>query len=204
MGQAYKEWFRGESGVDGPGCIARMDAIQKSHLNDTGQLYFCESTADFTLEETAELIGKALGAAAGADAAMIPLGAFHDGAELRAGITGKLYAGKINGDIAATITPGYEGEYALLTMTGAQAKELARAGFDANGDGNPFPYVLVTRGGAELADDAVCQVAFVMNGYTEETGEAYSAQVRKESLRGILRDYLAEQKTVSPDGNPWE
>ena len=64
--------------------------------------------------------------------------------------------------------------------------------------------MLVTRGGAELADDAVCQVAFVMNGYTEETGEAYSAQVRKESLRGILRDYLAEQKTVSPDGNPWE
>ena len=204
MGQAYKEWFRGESGVDGPGCIARMDAIQKSHLNDTGQLYFCESTADFTLEETAELIGKALGAAAGADAAMIPLGGFHDGAELGAGITGKLYAGKINGDIASTITPGYEGEYALLTMTGAQAKELARAGFDANGDGNPFPYVLVTRGGAELADDAVCQVAFVMNGYTEAAGEAYSVQVRKESIRGILRDYLAEQKTVSPDGNPWE
>ena len=38
----------------------------------------------------------------------------------------------------------------------------------------------------------------------EAAGEAYSAQVRKESLRGILRDYLAEQKTVSPDGNPWE
>ena len=63
---------------------------------------------------------------------------------------------------------------------------------------------VLVEGGAELADDAVCQVAFVMNGYTEAAGEAYSVQVRKESIRGILRDYLAEQKTVSPDGNPWE
>ena len=29
MGQAYKEWFRGENGVDGPQCIARMDALQQ-------------------------------------------------------------------------------------------------------------------------------------------------------------------------------
>lgn len=29
MGQAYKEWFRGENGMDGPACIARMDELRQ-------------------------------------------------------------------------------------------------------------------------------------------------------------------------------
>ncbi len=203
MGQAYKEWFRGESGVDGARCIARMDALQQSFLSHSEEIYFCESTADFTLEETAELVGKALGSAAGADAAIIPLGEFHDGVELSAGITGRLYAGKINTDTVGAIAPNHDGEYAVLTMTGAEAKALARAGFDLAGDGNPFPYVLVTRGGGELEDGRTCQVAFLMKSYTEETGAACGAQVERGSVRTFLREWLEEQGTVSPGGNPW-
>lgn len=101
MGQAYKEWFRGENGMDGPACIARMDELQQSYLSRSDHLYFCESTADFTLEETAELLGKVLGSAVGADAAMIPVGTFYkEGDGLRACATGKLYQGKINSDVA--------------------------------------------------------------------------------------------------------
>ena len=203
MGQAYKEWFRGESGVDGARCIARMDALQQSFLSHSEEIYFCESTADFTLEETAELVGKALGSAAGADAAIIPLGEFHDGVELSAGISGRLYAGKINTDTVGAIAPNHDGEYAVLTMTGAEAKALARAGFDLAGDGNPFPYVLVTRGGGELEDGRTCQVAFLMKSYTEETGAACGAQVERGSVRTFLREWLEEQGTVSPGGNPW-
>lgn len=203
MGQAYKEWFRGENGVDGARCIARMDALQQSFLSHSEEIYFCESTADFTLEETAELVGKALGSAAGADAAIIPLGEFHDGVELSAGITGRLYAGKINTDTVGAIAPNHDGEYAVLTMTGAEAKALARAGFDLAGDGNPFPYVLVTRGGGELEDGRTCQVTFLMKSYTEETGAAWGAQVERGSVRTFLREWLEEQGTVSPGGNPW-
>lgn len=203
MGQAYKEWFRGENGADGSQCIARMDALQQSVLSRSEEVYFSQSAADFTLEETAELVGRALGSAAGADAAMIVLGAFHDGVELPAGITGKLYAGRINAEIVSTVTPNYNGEYAVLTMTGAEAKALAQAGFDFAGDGNPFPYVLVTRGGGELEDGGICRVAFLMKSYTEETGAAYGAQVEKGSIRTFLREWLEEQGTVSPDGNPW-
>ena len=203
MGQAYKEWFRGENGVDGPQCIARMDALQQSFLSHSEEIYFCESTADFTLEETAELVGKALGSAAGADAAIIPLGEFHDGVELSAGISGRLYAGKINTDTVGAIAPNHDGEYAVLTMTGAEAKALAQAGFDLAGDGNPFPYVLVTRGGGELEDGRTCQVAFRMKSYTEETGAACGAQVERGSVRTFLREWLEEQGTVSPGGNPW-
>ena len=203
MGQAYKEWFRGENGVDGPQCIARMDALQQSFLSHSEEIYFCESTADFTLEETAELVGKALGSAAGADAAIIPLGEFHDGVELSAGISGRLYAGKINTDTVGAIAPNHDGEYAVLTMTGAEAKALAQAGFDLAGDGNPFPYVLVTRGGGELEDGRTCQVAFLMKSYTEETGAACGAQVERGSVRTFLREWLEERGTVSPGGNPW-
>lgn len=203
MGQAFKDWFRGENGMDGPGCIARMDELQQGYLTHSEELYFCESTADFTLEETAELLGKALGDAVGADAAMIPLGTLPGAAGLRAGVSGRLYRGKINVEIAHTITPAYDGEYALMTMTGAQARELAQAGFDPEGSGAPLPYLLVTRGGAPLEDAAAYQVAFLMEGYTEEAGEAYSVQVCKGSLRELLRAWLEKQGTVSPGGNPW-
>ena len=204
MGQGYKEWFRGENGMDGPACIARMDEVQRNHLAQSEEHYFCESAANFTLEETAELVGKALGSAAGADAAMVPLSEFHDGVELTAGVSGKLYAGPVDADVSASITPGCDGEYAVLTMTGAQAKAMAQAGLDAFGTGTPFPYILVTRGGAELADGETYQVAFPMQGYTEEAGRSYSAQVHRGSLRGFVRTWLEEQEYVSPGGNPWQ
>lgn len=205
IGQAYKEWFRGENGMDGKACIDRMDELQQNYLNHSDVLDFCESTADFTLEETGILLGKALGSAAGADAVMVPFGGLHEGnVELKAGVTGKLYKGKINVEVANTITPSADGKYAVMTMTGAQAKELEAAGFDAVGDGNPFPYLLVVRGNKELQDDASYQVAFFLDGYTEETAQNYDAQVYDGSLREFLKKWLEEQKTVSPDGNPWE
>lgn len=205
IGQAYKEWFRGENGMDGEGCIARMDELLQHWLNNSDELYFCESTADFTLEETGKLLGKALGSAVGADAVMVPLGEFHEGGvELMAGVTGKLYEGRINVEVASSICPGLDGQYALMSMTGAQAEELAEAGFDAAGDGNPFPYLLVTKGDSRLEEDRVYRVAFFMGGYTEEAAGAYSAEVCEGSLRAFLRTWLEEQKKVAPEGNPWE
>lgn len=205
MGQAYKDWFRGSGSITGAQCIARMDMLQQDYLNCSDQLYFCESTADFTLEETGTLVGKALGSAVNADAVMVPLGELHkDGAELKAGVNGKLYAERINSDIASTICPSFDGEYAVLTMTGAEAKALAKTGFDKEGDGDPFPYVLVTRGERELDDFTSYQVAFLMNGYTEEVGRTYSAKVHEGSLKSFLQTYLREQIYVSPNGNPWK
>ncbi len=205
IGQAYKEWLRSENDMDGTKCIARMDELMQQHLDQSDHIYFCESTEDFTLEETGRLGGKALGSQSGADAAMIPLGEFHEGGvEISSGITGKLYAGKINQDIVSTICPGTDGEYTVMSMTGAEAKELAKTGFDAAGDHNPFPYLLVTKGGAELKDDENYQVAFLLDGYTEETAEKYPHQTHKGSMKDFLTAWLKEQGTVSPDGNPWK
>ena len=134
---------------------------------------------------------------------MIPLGSFHNGVELPAGISGKLYAGPVNTETISAITPNYDGEYAILTMTGAEAKAMAQAGFDLMGDGDPFPYVLVARGGGELEDGKTCRVAFLMRSYTEEAGERYGALVEKGSVRAFLREWLEEQGTVSPGENPW-
>ena len=205
MGQAFKEWFRGENGMDGTACIARMDELQQNALNHSTQKDFCESTEDFTLEETGKLLGKALGSAVGADAVMVPIGGFHEGAiELRSGVTGKLYAGKINTDVASSLCPSTDGKYTVMTMTGAQAKELAQAGFDSEGDGNPFSYVLVTRGDRELDDSKSYQVAFFIQGYTEEIANTYDARICEGSLQNYLQTWLEEQKVVSPDGNPWD
>ena len=44
-----------------------------AYLNDLNAVYFCESTADFTLKETPRLVGKAFGSAVGADAVLIAM-----------------------------------------------------------------------------------------------------------------------------------
>lgn len=204
MGQAYKEWFRGENDMDGEGCIARMDDLQQTYLENLESFYFAQSSGNFTLEETAALVGQALGSGAGADAALVPIGEFHDGVETRAGVSGKLYQEKINSEIVSTICPAFDGEYAVMTMTGAQVQELEKAGFDAEGDGNPFPYLLVTKGDQKLGKDTAYQVAFLMNGYTEAVADAYGAQVYEESLKTFVGDYLKAQGSVAPGENYWK
>lgn len=203
MGQAYKEWFRGENGMDGPACIARMDALQEAYLSGSGDLYFCESTADFTLEETARLLGKALGSGVDADAVVVPIGGFRAGRETLAGVTGKLYAGRINTEVANTITTGCDGKYGAAAMTGAQVAELVQGGLDPDGAGSPFPYLLVTRGDRPLEPERTYRTVFLMGGYTEEAARTYGIQEETGSLRELLRTWLMEQGTVSPDGNPW-
>ncbi|MCM1267321.1 MAG: ABC transporter substrate-binding protein [Bacteroidales bacterium] len=205
MGQAFKEWFRGENGMDGKKAIARMDELQSNYLFAQDEAYFCESTDNFTVQETAHLIGKVFGSAVDADAAMIAYAPkYQKDVGLTSFVSGKFYKERINVEVATTIVPGYDGEYALLTMTGAQAKELAKTGYVMEGAAESFPYELVTKGEAKLKDDQTYQIVFLPSTYTEEVGMAYGAQVQKGSLREYLRAWLEEQKTISPDGNPWE
>ena len=107
--------------------------------------------------------------------------------DLRYGITGKLYVGKINAEVLSTLLPAFDGEYAAAEMTGGQISELARAGFEQAGDHDPSPYLLVTRGDKELEEDQTYRVAFLMQGYTEEAAEAYGIRPEKGSLRTFLR-----------------
>ena len=89
-----------------------------------------------------------------------------------------------------------------MTMTGAEAKALAEAGFDPEGNGNPFPYVLA--GGETLQDNVNYKIAFLKGGYTRETADRYLAEIHPGSLRTILRVWLEEQRRVSPDQNTRE
>lgn len=205
VGQAFKEWLRGEGTMDGSACIERMDALQRDCLSQAGTVDFCQAEADFTLEETGALLGKALGQAADADAVLVPVGtSYQEGTALRACVTGRLYQGGINTEIVSTILPAYSGEYAAAEAAGAEIKALAQSGFDAAGDGKGFPYVLVTRGDRELEDDAVYRVVFLVGGYTEETAERLHIDTVECQLQAALRTYLAGQGTVSPGSGSYE
>lgn len=204
MGKVCKRWFSREEGLDTEKCVTILDKLEARELGNEDIKNLCECTADFTIEETAALAGKALGSSVGADAAIIPAATFYKERELGAGISGKLYKGTVTAETASTISPGHDGTYSILTMTGAEAKELAEEGYDLGGDGRPYPYILVTKGGAELEDSRTYEVAFLMQSYTRETGDLYHAREEEGSFRYFLREWLREQQSVSPDGNPWE
>lgn len=204
IGQVYKEWIRGEEGVDKEACVARMDALQRDWLESAEHLHFCESLADFTQEDTALLVAKALGSTIDVDAVIVSLNELHEGGkENPAGISGKLYAGKIDTDVANTIAPSFDGEYAIMTMSGAEASALLKTGFDMYQDGDSFPYMLVTKGNMQLKGNETYKVAFLAQSYTEDIALAYTERVETGSIRTILREWLEKQGTVSPEGNPW-
>ena len=203
IGQAFKEWFCGENEMDGDACIARMDKLQGDYLHGQNEVYFCESTTNFTLEETATLVGKVLGSSVGADAALVPYGTEYktDSSILKTGVSGTLYAESINLDVCNTIAPGADGKYAIMEMTGDELTVLWKSGLSDAGES--YPYALALRGGGEPKSGSVYRVAFPIDAYTDETAETYSAIMEKGSLRIMLHTWFAEQKTVSPDGNPW-
>ncbi|MCM1088276.1 MAG: hypothetical protein NC419_08970, partial [Muribaculaceae bacterium] len=97
-----------------------------------------------------------------------------------------------------------DGEYTVMTMTGAEAKAVVEAGLDWFGDGDNLPYLLVTKGDVELEDETTYKIAFVNNGYTEEVKTAYGAVNEVGSLKDFVRNWLTEQGTVSPDKIIWE
>ena len=117
-------------------------------------------TETLTLEQTAQLNAIAEGIAADADCALVSLNEYHgDGLSNTLGIGWYLYASDIDMARVNMVAPN-AATISVVELTGAEIKAIADAGFDVNADGNPFPYVLVTKDGAELDDNTTYRLAF--------------------------------------------
>ena len=102
-----------------------------------------------------------------------------------------------------TILPtGWDGHIETVTLSGARVKELAKDGYDRSGEGDTFPYVLVTKEGMTLEDTKNYKVAIC--GATEEVQK--EGKMQDSGIVGLdaMKDYLRTFDAISPENLVWK
>ena len=193
IAQDIRQFVAGELSADE--LAAAFDETYKEVAEGTTDEYGT-LTEDLDLQQTAELCAIGMGTAADADCALVSFNAYHgDGLSNKLGIGWYLYASDIDTARITTVAPN-AASISVLELTGEEIKAIAEAGFDANENGDPYDYVLVTKGGAELSDDATYRLAFPTGsvlGYedTEEVLET-TPQTALGDFTGSLGEFGAE------------
>ena len=158
---------------------------------------------DLGWDDTVRLCAIATGRAVDADAALVSLGGYNEAREVNdRGVAWYVYAGKLTTEEINMFRPKYW-SINVFQMTGAEIKALAEGGFDLYGSGNPFPYTLVVKGDAELADDKVYRLAVGTEELTEDMQARTSEMVSIISQQAII-DYLSALGTFSAKDIVWE
>lgn len=200
MAQEIKRMMRGEIGTEE--LLMAFDSMNESMLAGESKEIFGTAAHTLTLEKTAQLVAVAEGRAVDADCALISLNGdqgSHWGN--RFGLGWYLYEGGIDAEAVNLIRP-VSSTVSVLEMTGAQIRELRDAGFDIDGNGNPYPYLLFTKGDAELEDETVYRLAVSSAELTEEMQT--QATKTEVSPAGAIEEYVRSLGTVSGETIVWE
>ena len=104
--------------------------------------------------------------------------------------------------ITSVLPTGCHGNIQNVTLTGNRIKELAETGYDRNGNGDTFPYVLVTPDGFEIDDNTTYTVTIC--GVTEEVAE--EGNLTDTGILGLtaVEEYLSQYETFSAEDIQWE
>lgn len=162
FGNAVRRWVAGE--ITGPEALAVMDATQQQILAE-GSLAYGEVTEVLDTAQTAQLVGQMYLDKTGADAALISYNVWKEGVkateENLEGVNGRMLPGSLTeADITSFLPTGWYDTIPAAAMTGARLKELAAAGYDPNHNGDPYPYLLLTRDGSIPSDTTGYRVAY--------------------------------------------
>ena len=170
--------------------------VASGTTDDYGRL-----TEDLTTEETARLNGIAEGIAADADCALVSLNAYHgDGLVDKIGVSWHLYASDIDMARINMVAPNTT-TISVLELTGAEIKAIAEAGFDADGNGDPYEYVLVTKNEEELLDDVTYRLAFATGNVL---GHEEEEEIVEITAQTALADYTASLGEFGAADIVWE
>ena len=204
LGEKVNDFIAGDAELDD--VIECFDANQ--HLvTDNTVPYYTTVPETIDTEDCAKLVGIALGRAVGAQAALISVNCWNynlNSKHMNAhGVSGCLFPLPVGDEELVSILPtGWRGTIHTITMTGAELKALAAAGLDEYGNGNPFPYVLVTKGDAALNDSERYTVPVC--GVTDAVKDA--ADYQDTGILGLdaLRDYVSQFETLQAEEIVWE
>lgn len=108
---------------------AIMDEARKASLSDSQNSYLAWAEENFTNEQTVQLMADVMLKEGGGDLSLVSLGGCKEGIYNSAGVSGRLFAGKITESNYNIILPGKIGaELVEVTMKGSRLIELLEEG----------------------------------------------------------------------------
>ena len=201
VGESMMDFISGKAALQD--VIDTLDSSQ-SLLNGSDSRAYTTVTETLNTDDCAKLVGIAFAQATQADAALVSENEYHVGDETMNwyGVNGSLFPLPVTDEEMVSICPtGWNATISTLTLTGQRIKELAAAGYDMHEDGNTYPYQLVTRDGAELADDKTYTVAVC--GVTDAV--AAEGNLQDSGVVGLdaLKAYFSQFDTLGKDDIIW-
>ena len=203
-GEEMLSYIKGECDLDD---LIKVIDDKQSLIWDNSAAAYTTVTEKIDNADCARLIGVCLAQASGADLALISTNKWYelkDDEDLnQEGVSGELYPVPVTDMIITTILPtGWHGNIQNVTLTGKRIKELAEAGYDRNGNGDTFPYVLVTPEGFEIDDNTTYTVTIC--GVTDEV--AKEGNLTDTGISGLtaVEEYLSQYETFSAENIVWK
>ena len=204
LGEKMIDFACGRTDIDD--VIRFIDDNQKL-ITDNVVTTYTTASETISMEDCARAVGIAFGQATGAEAALISTNPWvydPDAIDMNPkGVSGCLFPLPVGDEEIVSILPtGWKKNIETITLTGKRIKELAAGGYDINGDGITYPYVLVTRGNEELDDDATYTIPVC--GVTDEV--AAEGNLTDTGILGLdaARTYFSRFETLSAKDIKWE
>lgn len=170
-GRGMLSFIRGDSGLRE--VVQTFDENQ--HLIvDNSMAAYTKVTEKLDTSACAKAIGICFAKASGADLALISKNKWYKLTKAKdlnfEGVSGALYPLPVTDQEITSILPtGWTGNIETVSLSGKRILQLAKMGYDRNGDGKTFPYELVTPEKLALDEKGIYTVAIC--GVTEEVAE---------------------------------
>lgn len=202
VGECMQAYMAGKKNLND--VIKEFDKDQSLLTDNASQAY---TTVTETLDTStcAKLVGICFAQAANADLSLVSMNKWYKNDETgdlnSDGVSGELYPMPItDADITSILPTGWQGNIQTVTLTGKRIKELAKGGYEKNG--NSYPYELVTKEGFEIADDSTYTVAIC--GVTDDV--AKEGKVKDTGILGLkaAEDYFSQFDKLSAKDIIWK
>ena len=204
VGQTMLDFVKGNATLND---VIRCFDENQYRVTENKPMSYTTATETIGTEDCARAVGIAFAQATGSEAALISLNEWTYDTEVYTmndtGVSGCLFPLPIGDQEITSILPtGWNENIETVTLTGKRIKELAEAGYNFKDEGHLYPYVLVTRDGAELDDNTIYTIPIC--GVTEKVGA--EGNLKDTGILGLdaAKTYFSQFETLSAKDIKWE
>ena len=204
LGEKMIDFVKGDATLDD---VVRCFDENQYRITENKPVSYTTVTETIGPEDCARAVGIAFAQATGSEAALISLNAWVNDSEVYTmndkGVSGALFPLPVGDQEITSILPtGWNRNIETVTLTGKRIKELAETGFNYKDEGHFYPYVLVTKDGAELDDNTSYTIPIC--GVTEEVGT--EGNLTDTGILGLdaAKEYFSQFEALSAKDIKWE